>query len=156
LLRVKLWLDHEQMGGARTFADQAHPECARSELCLFLISDRFYLSENCKAEATHFETASGEHPRHIQVQLSGKFEDAEPRFRDRPCYPKIWRDDVGNLLQAWELSTADRDAFLTHLRDHILADIVRLNRLDQPAAAMSAVRAPTPPSHELDIADELL
>jgi len=127
LLRVSLWLDHDRMGGGRSFADQAHPECERSELCLFLLSEKFYQSKNCQAEVAFFADEADPEPRHMQVQLCGSFADAEPRFRDKPCYPLIWRPSVGNLLRAWELNVADRDEFLTRLRDDILSDIARRN-----------------------------
>ena len=128
LFRATLWLDHDRMGGARSFADQAHPECERSELGLFLLSEKFYQSEECRAEAAFFVNApAAAGPHHMQVQLCGSFADAEAPFRDKPCYPQIWRSSVDNLLRAWELSLADRDEFLTRLRDDILADIARRN-----------------------------
>ena len=160
LLRITLWLDHDHMGGARSFADQAHPECERSELALFLLSDRFYLSKNCQAEAQFFSAEPGAAPRHIQVQLSGNFNDAEDYFRDKPCYPQLWRSSIGTLLRAWELGPADRDEFLTRLRDDILAEIFRRNFPDgpdgksspkTPARADAKARA-----KEADIAAELL
>ena len=97
--------------------------------------EKFYQSANCQAEAAYFAAGPDAGPRHIQVQLSGSFADAEEPFRDKPCYPLIWRSSVGNLLRAWELGVADRDEFLTRLRNDILADIARRNFPDGPPPA---------------------
>ncbi len=119
LFDIRLWADHLSMKGNRHFEAQTDKECKRSEIAIFLLSDRWYDSAQCKRESIHFSADGPAGNRFLLIQSSGSFSHGDPRFANVPCFPMMWQPDVPNLLTVWNLSIAERDAFVNRVRDEI-------------------------------------
>lgn len=115
---ITLWLDHFSMRGDAKFVDQTDPECAKSEIAVYLLSDRWYNSVQCQGEAKNFQIRENG-PHYLQLQLTGRFSDGDPDALGMPCFPMLWRPGTKNLLEVWEKPLSERDDFLCRFRDEI-------------------------------------
>ncbi len=133
---VKLWFDRRNMHGqSHTFQDQTDQACQSARLALFMLSDHWYVSDNCKKEARFFQEADP--CRFLRIQLSGSSDQGDRDYTQGPIFPEHWRRDCGNLLKAAELGTAKWDDFVTHIRNAICTALDRLPPLaptHQPSA----------------------
>ncbi|MEM6942634.1 MAG: NACHT domain-containing protein, partial [Pseudomonadota bacterium] len=130
---VKLWWDHARMKATGAFADQTNPQCEKSNFAVFLSSNKWAQSLNCKAERQHFEGRAlieKQWRPYLCVQLSGQSAHTRPEFEDYPILPKPWTDhgDWGTLIQLWETGGLHvRDQFTDHVAEQIC---IYLSKLD--------------------------
>ena len=119
---VELWFDRENMPDtAETFNAATVAQCQKSDAALFLLSDRWYSSAGCKAEADCFKTNGAyDHDRILKIQVTGNRAAGDPALISGPVYPERWDDRFSTLTQLWaEGNSHQRDQFVTYVRDAI-------------------------------------
>ncbi|MCP4073478.1 MAG: NACHT domain-containing protein, partial [Hyphomicrobiales bacterium] len=126
---VKLWVDHKNMAGIGDFSEQTDEECLSSHLGLFLLSDFWHKSPACQQEAGFFTENSDR----LLVQLSGNWQNNPGNYLKAPIFPKQWKTEYTTLLEIWALGTAEKDAFVDHLRDEICWQIEAFHDGDRPS-----------------------
>jgi len=135
---VELWFDRENMPDtAATFNAATVAQCQKSNVALFLLSDRWYASAGCKAEAECFKISGAyDHDRILKIQVTGNFADGDPALVGGPVFPKIWNGRFATLTQLWAQGDAhQRDQFVTYTRDAICRRLEDLRSRGQASAA---------------------
>ncbi len=119
---LSIWLDREKMRGDETFEKQTDRASRQAAIGVFLTCDKWYSSAACQLEADNFhDTQANPHTgkKYFLVQLNGKREHADQRYKNRPHYPELWDNSCSTLQQLYNLKDYQIDDFLEHLRDGI-------------------------------------
>ncbi|MDX2103537.1 MAG: hypothetical protein SF002_13490, partial [Alphaproteobacteria bacterium] len=102
--KVEVFFDRASMTGTDSYTAQAMAACEQSRLAIFMLSNGWYHSAPCQAEARHFIDADGKPYRNrvIAVQLIHDVEDRPESFKDWPIHPRHGGHKHDTLVALWE------------------------------------------------------
>ncbi|MEL6686737.1 MAG: hypothetical protein AAFP97_03850 [Pseudomonadota bacterium] len=127
--QIELFFDRASMHGRADFEAQYLPKAQSAMVGVFLMSDKWFQSEDCQKEASCFYDSSDkplDHKRFLRVRVSGNADHGDKKYSDYPQYPRLWDKSCKTLLDVWDKGRAARDAFTTKIRDEICEAIVEL------------------------------
>jgi WD40 repeat protein len=126
--KINLFFDKNSMHKRDEFQSQARAACERSQVALFMLSDKFHNSPNCQDEVKHFWPEFKSIPnKAICILVSGDLAGCPENFKSIPSLAEGDSTFSGfkNLIDFWpNAKVAKRDAFVKHIRQQICEALI--------------------------------